>query len=353
MKKIKIKICNYDEKDKCSYGYFFVNILKKYYVVEISEDPDYLFYNESTDDHLKYNCVKIFYTGENIHPNFNFCDYALGFDYLSFGDRYYHLPIYLVATYYQEKELNQAENIDFTKPRPLTKQDLANKTEFCSFVYSNYLADSARKDFFDKLSEYKKVNAGGRYLNNIGGRVDNKLEFEAKHKFSIAFENSSNAGYTTEKIVTALTARTIPIYWGNPEIAREFNGDCFINCHQYDNFGQVIERIKEIDANDDLYLSMINQPVLAKNYNPEEIKNGLETFLRNIIDQPLNRARRVKINHQRKIELEKREGIAFKYTERQAKIKKMVAKLYKPLKKIKILENLKYRYFKSKYNQKS
>ena len=83
MKKIKIKFCKYDPKDECSYSHYILQILKKYYEVEISEDPEYLFYNESDYEHLNYDCIKIFYTGENIHPNFNFCDYALGFDYLN------------------------------------------------------------------------------------------------------------------------------------------------------------------------------------------------------------------------------------------------------------------------------
>lgn len=353
MKKIKIKICNWNEKNEVLiYGHFLVKILRKYYDVEISDNPDYVFFSESAFEHLKYNCVKIFYTGENIHPNFNLCDYAIGFDYMDFGDRYHRLPLYLVFSFYLKEEIEIAGDTDFTKPVLFTRKDLQQKTDFCSFVYSNYLADNTRKIFFDKLSKYKKVNAGGRFLNNIGEKVINKLKFEMKHKFSITFENSSNLGYTTEKLCHSLAAKTIPIYFGNPEIHKEYNEGRFINCHRYKNFDEVIERIKEIDNNDDLYLSIINEPATVPTYNFKEERKNFETFLRNIVDQPLDSAKRIKINAAKAVELKENEMMVVKYTQRKAAIKKILAAIYQPFKKLAILEKMKQKYFlrKLKHN---
>lgn len=349
MKKIKIKFCGYNPNDKYSYGYYIINILKKYYEVELSENPDYVFYNESAYDHLKYDCIKIFYTGENLHPNFNLCDYAISFDYLDFGDRHYRLPIYLVANFYRDQEIEQVENADFTKQLNLTNEDLLKKTEFCSFVYSNYLGDSAREEFFRKLNNYKKVNAGGAFLNNINGKVSNKLEFEMKHKFSIAFENSSRSGYTTEKITTALLAKTIPIYWGNPYIAKEFNEERFINCHKYKNFDEVIARVKELDADDELYLETVNKPVKT-DYDFELIRKGFEDFLKNIFDQPIEQAQRTRINPVRAIEIKNNEILVAKNSLKKSIARKFIANLYKPFKGIKTLENIKQKYLSDKIN---
>ena len=348
MKKIKIKICNYDPKDTCSYGYYFLNILNKYYEVELSEDPDYVIYNEATFEYLKYDCVRIFYTGENIHPNFNLCDYAIAFDYMNFGDRYYRFPIYLVATFYRAKELMEKDSFKLGVDTPFTKEDLAKKTEFCSFVYSNYLGDSSRETMFEKLSAYKKVNSGGRYLNNIGGPTDNKLGFETKHKFSIAFENSSNSGYTTEKIVNAFAAKTIPIFWGNPDVSKEFNENRFINCHKFKNFDEVIERVKEIDQNDDLYMEIMNQPVLNSSYDIKEMEKGLDSFFRNIFDQSPSDAKRIRVNKMRQIAMEANENLIAKSVTRKAKIKKLFALIYKPFKNIRLVEKLKQNYLKKK-----
>lgn len=344
MKKIHIKICDYDASDPCSYGVFIMKILQKYYNVVLSDNPEYIFYNESSSEHLNYDCIKIWYTGENIHSNFNFCDYAIGSDYMDFGDRYYRLPIYLVSTFYQEKELALEKSHNYKARLHFTKDDLAKKTEFCSFVYSNYLGESARETFFKKLSAYKKVNAGGAYLNNIGERTDNKLAFELKHKFSIAFENSSRSGYTTEKLPTALAAQTIPIYWGNPEIGKEFNEKRFINCHAYNSFDQVVERVKEIDNDDELYLSIINESPVTE-YDFDKVRNDVDSFLKNIIDRPLSEARRRHINPVRAKQLEKSEKLVARQLKKETRRKRFLASLYRPFKRIAFLEKLKERYF--------
>lgn len=347
MRKIKIKICNDDTENSYSYGHFIIGVLSKYYEVELSEEPDYLFYNELAYDHLKYDCIKIFYTGENISPNFNLCDYAIGYDYINFEDRFYRLPLYLITVFYTEKELKLAGDDYLNNESTFKKEDLMRKTDFCSFVYSNYRAEEQRKIIFDKLSEYKKVNAGGAYLNNIDERVDNKLEFEMKHKFSIAFENSSRSGYTTEKIVGSLVAKTIPIYWGNPNIGKEFNTKRFINCHDYVSFDEVLAKVIELDNNDDLYIKMLNEPIVADGYNFDEVKKGFEIFLKKILDQPLEKAERATINPVKAIEIRKNETIVSMYVKLRALMLKIIATMYQPLKGIKILESLKQAYFKS------
>lgn len=220
MKTIKVKYCKYGNTDHATpltFNYFIHTILTKYYNVEISDKPDYVFYYESSYEYLKYDCIRIFNTGENVTPNFNLCDYGIGIDYLTFGDRYYRLPPFFTATFYSKKDIELAKEIDLENPKKVTKEDLKKRTEFCSFVYSNYLADDRRKDLFDTIFSYKKINSGGRYLNNIGGPVENKLEFELKHKFSMAIENSCRDGYTTDRIINSLTAGVIPIYWEIPQ----------------------------------------------------------------------------------------------------------------------------------------
>lgn len=337
-----------DEKSPLSYNYFLNNILKKYYDVEISDNPDYVFYHESTYEYLKYDCIRIFYTSENISPNFNLCDYAISYDYMNFEDRHYRLSSYFIATFYHKKDLEMAKDINITKPRTFTREDLDKKTDFCSFVYSNYLADDRRKILLDKLNAYKKVDSGGKYLNNIGGPTDNKLGFEMKHKFSMAIENSCRDGYTTDRIVDSFMASTIPIYWGNPAIGREFNTKRFINCHNCESFDQVVERVKEIDNNDDLYIKIMNEPLFAKGYSFKIALGGLEKFLKNIFDQPLEYAPRRTINGARAMALEKNEMIIMKHARKQALIKKILAKLYQPFKKLGFLENFKQKYFKKK-----
>lgn len=158
----------------------------------------------------------------------------------------------------------------FNKKHPLSARA---KTNFCNFVYR--LAEGRnrklRGDFCKQLMRYKKVDCPGPVLNNMprirkfGGKegIQAKLDFIASYKFTIAFENTSNDYYITEKIYEPLSVGSIPIYWGCRKIEEYINPDCFINCHNYESFAEVIEKIKEIDNNPDLYQQYINaKPVL-------------------------------------------------------------------------------------------
>lgn len=231
----------------------------KRYELMLSEKPDFLFYSCTGDEHLKFDCTRIFYTPENVRPNFDRCDYAFSFDY-PITERNYRLPLYRRWPEYQQ--LFKSRNPDNV---------VSQNRKFCSFMVSNQKAIE-RIEFFNKLCSYKNVDSGGKFLNNIGfpiqSGVENKLTWMRNYKFSITFENSSYPGYTTEKLMHALITNTIPIYWGNSLAGLDFNPKAFINCHDYQSFDEVIELVKEIDQNDSLYKEYLCQPYL---------KDGVET----------------------------------------------------------------------------
>ena len=173
-----------------------------------SVNPEYVFYSAYGEEHLAYDCIRIFITGENITPNFTICDYAIGFDHLHFLDRYLRYPLYL----FYEQDVKRASQ----KHKDIDEKLLASKSRFCNFVVSNGNADPYREQVFYALNAYKRVDSGGRYLNNIGGSVADKFAFQSECRFSLCFENSSTPGYLTEKLIQAAAAQTIPIYWGDP-----------------------------------------------------------------------------------------------------------------------------------------
>ncbi|MCH7724296.1 MAG: glycosyltransferase [Bacteroidetes bacterium] len=230
-------------------------LLSARFDLELSKEPDFLVYSCFGKNFLKYNCVRIFYTGENIRPDFSECDYAFSFDY-PITERNYRLPLYILYNGYKElKRKNFGYNLD---------KKINEKQRFCNFVYSNKKGKE-RVEFFKELQKYKKVDSGGRIMNNIGYLVKDKLSFLQQYKFTIAFENSSYPGYSTEKLLQAFITNTIPIYWGNPLIHKDFNTNSFINCHDYKNFEEVIEKVIEVDNDDSLYLEYIAQPPIIVN----------------------------------------------------------------------------------------
>lgn len=288
MKK-NIRIRFVDFWSSCDFeNHILTRALRENYDVEIVNDDsaDYVFFSVFGDEHwfLPDRCIKIFYTGENVCPDFNACDFGIGFEWMDYGDRYLRFPNYY-ATKFFERTTRLMEDKHL---RPIPE-----KTEFCSFVVSNPEGNPIRKQLFEEVSKYKQVNSGGRWLNNVGGPVADKLEFERKHKFSICCENSSHSGYTTEKLVESFAAQTVPIYWGDPDVAKIFNPKAFINVMDYASIVDLISAIKEIDSNDNLYQQMLKEPALN---NQDLTLDGqyqiICKFLKNIVDQPLEKAQR-------------------------------------------------------------
>lgn len=260
------------------YNNFILDALKGELELEVTHDCDYLFCSVFGDDYLNYDCIRIFRTGESITPDFNVYDYAIGFDWLEYGDRYFRYPSYAMKP---QEIINKIEDKNIS-------EQIINRNKFCNFVYSNAGANAYRKDLFEALSEYRKVDSGGKYLNNVGYRVENKYEFQKCYKFSIACENSEFYGYTTEKLIEAFAAKTIPIYWGNPAIGKEFNEDAFINCYLYNNMEDIVEKVREIDTHQNLYLEMLQQPVFK--LNPKKIQKEFKKFLLMILEKPYDKA---------------------------------------------------------------
>ena len=251
------------------------------------ENPDYVFHSLDTNVYkIDKNKVNIFYTAEPITPDFNYFDYAIGFDYITFKDRYLRYPLYLLGEYHDSyKKLNKPKN---------PKKILAEKKRFCSFVVSNGRnRDPIYEKFFKKLSNYKKVDSGGRLFNNIGGPVKDKQNFIKKYKFNIAFENSKMSGYTTEKLVEAMAVNTMPIYFGDPHVHTEFNDKSFIILKSEEDIDRVIEQIIKLDQDDDAYLKMMSEPWIDKKTNHHTNEKHLLDFFEKIFKQEPIKAKRI------------------------------------------------------------
>lgn len=65
--------------------------------------------------------------------------------------------------------------------------------------------------------------------------------------FHIAVENSRNQGYFTEKIVDAFLSKTIPIYWGCPNLGDFFDLDGVITFNTADELTMILNNLTEED----------------------------------------------------------------------------------------------------------
>ena len=276
LKKIKINFTDFwpgfNPKDN-----YFYNLLEQEFTVEISNNPDYLFYSVFGNSHQKFNNIKISYIGENIAPVFRDqdplgSDYSFSFDQID-DSRNYRLPHYLLYGGYYDLINKKVD-------------DLLINRKFCNFVASNPNCQD-RNLFVQELSKYKKVDSGGRWMNNIGYPVSDKRKFQSDYKFSIAFENNAYrpgySWYITEKVMEPMTVNSIPLYKGGDKIGNDFNTKSFVNFHDFSTMGDMIDFIIELDKNDDKYLDMLRQPWFDNNQIPENNKiENIKNFLFNI-----------------------------------------------------------------------
>jgi hypothetical protein len=261
---IRLNFTDFDPGFDKKNNYFFHLLKSDYNIIIDEENPEYLIYSCFGTEYLKFNCIRIYYTGENDIPDFNLCDYALSAHFLDFNDRHKRFPNFMTYNHIH-KLLNERTDQSF--------EEIKNKN-FGNFIVSSTWAHPFRNDFYSELSNYKRIDSPGKVFNNIdmprtyGNWHSDKLNFMKNYKFTICFENSSLPGYTTEKIVDAFVCRTLPIYWGNPLIASDFNPESFVNCHNFSSTKDIIDYIKLIDQDDSLYLKLINANPIPNEFKP-------------------------------------------------------------------------------------
>jgi hypothetical protein len=106
-----------------------------------------------------------------------------------------------------------------------------------------------------------------------------------RYKFVFVCENSLGSGYITEKIFNCLFARCIPIYYGCSKIENFIDKDCFINMNlesnkdSNENNNIIINKINKFKNNENEYNSIINSNKICKDYDDENYKDKLKTFV--------------------------------------------------------------------------
>ncbi len=259
-------------------------ILSQRYTITLHRNPDkpadIVFGNPlgSARKILSYqNTKRVFYTGENEVPNFNLFDYAIGFDELDFRDRYLRMPLYYDKLHHKAEIVNdttspyklKADSLyTLKKPSHKFKENhphlcalINNKSDplkrgFASFVASNANAP-VRNAFYEALNSMEPVTGGGSVKNTLGYNIKNKNEFLSQYKFNLCFENSQGYGYVTEKIIDAYFSHTIPIYWGSPSVAKDFNPKSFVNVHDFKDFDEAIDYVRYLHTHPNAYLDML------------------------------------------------------------------------------------------------
>jgi len=323
---IKVHFQNGLNLDTFKREVFDVDHISDLYDFEESKNPQFIIFGPYGNDvPAKGNYIRIGYFCENINPDLNCCEWGFG---VPSEDEINH-PKYKRIQWHGLDPgclLKSLSDNDIDRI-------LQEKNKFCNFLYSNPVP--YREHFFKQLSKYKKVDAPGKSMNNMspidigydGDIWQRKRQFLTPYKFTIAFENYAYPGYQTEKLYDAMRLNSLPIYCGDEQITKLFNPKSFLNVSsfiptqknqminwlekssqqnfvdirpqyfkspknrlerklkaigrqlkmklQYNNldFSSVIDRIIEIDQNQDLYIEYLKEPWFHHNIIPEGTQN--------------------------------------------------------------------------------
>jgi len=279
MNKVKIKyICWYSGMNE----EFFRKFIETYMGIQteiVKDNPDIIFFslykNNGTAEIYCRNTpsvkLKIFYTPEDtLNPNgrgagydhhyLKFADLAMGFKHID-HEKYIRFPLWL--TYINMTPHNIGINsldIDFNNI------PYKNNKGFCAIV-SNHDSNNTRTNICHHISKYKTLEVSGdifkygkypeikMHRNSVSGGQHNKHNFIKNYKFNICSESSITNGYISEKIFECIIAGCIPIYMTNNDTPIEntiINND-FIIKYNNDNITSVVDKIVEIDTNDEKY----------------------------------------------------------------------------------------------------
>ncbi|WP_316824792.1 glycosyltransferase family 10 domain-containing protein [Pedobacter miscanthi] len=289
-----------------------------------SDAPDFILFGPY-GNHFppKGKYIRIGYFCENIIPDLSICEWGFGIP----REEEINNPRYKRIQWHGLKPDTLVKNLSDNDIDFIINQ----KQHFCNFIYSHPVA--YRTHFFKELSKYKKIDAPGKSMNNMpsidkkysGNMWERKREFLSQYKFTIAFENYVYPGYQTEKLYDSMLCNSLPIYCGDPFVGAVFNTDSFVNIPDYLNlsnsfwidyieknaqmtltdilpqfhnnlknkatrkvksiarklkmqlrfnrlnFQPVIERIIEIDQNQDLYIKYLKSPWLNHNKVSEHL----------------------------------------------------------------------------------
>lgn len=218
--------------------------------------------------------TRVFLRGENkiTFPDRD-ADYYIG-NYVT-DETHFAFPLFMCYLIAHHEYSSILLNRHFV---PLSK-DVACKRDFCTFVASNWVDDRVR--FTQRMmSSYKDVACGGKVLHNSDMDDNNKVRFISKYKFNIAFENTKDDYYHTEKILEPFIANTIPIYFGHETVFQFFNKDAFIYVKNEGDWDMAIERVKYLDTHDDEYYEMLNQPIFARGFSLEDYYCQFKHFIK-------------------------------------------------------------------------
>lgn len=246
---------------------FLGRTLASRWQLEFDDDARLLVYGPYGGRHVRRRATKVLISAEPLAlPPRREYDYSLSWHVVAEDD--HHARVLPAAMMVLEHEEDARK---FTSP---SFDAWTKRPFFCNFIYSND-GPTERREFFAALSRRRFVHSPGEVETNTdpipGGRFANdwwpqKVRYQEQFRFSIAFESIALPGYTSEKIVDAMLAGTIPIYWGNPNVGVDVDPATFVDASSFSTWEELADHVILLDDHPELARPLIEhrRPLLSE-----------------------------------------------------------------------------------------
>lgn len=180
--------------------------------------------------------------------------------------------------------------LKFRNPRLLD-----DRKHFCGFVQGKSVP--WRDQVYGWVNEYKPIDSGGSLFSNLPPGVEKdymakrlmgvdaneqKCQFFSSRKFAFAMENTMDMiGYTTEKIIDAYYAGSIPLYAGQMLPEDGFNKKAFINLYDYESRADFMAQVQVAD---EMHEQEYRSQPLFTNYPEQFTLDGMLDTYRRILE---------------------------------------------------------------------
>jgi len=226
--------------------------------------------------------IKIFYTGENIRPNYEECDYSFSFDFPDYGGRNIRFPLWLYQIdWYNKKDYQNPKYVIPFEEINDNKWIRTPKTEFCCGIWNN--PEEKRVQTQKVFSTYKKFDLYGKTSGNWFYGEEQKLDILSKYKFSICYENAIHGGYLTEKLFHAKIAGTIPIYRADKMSHIDFNPKSFINLEDFSSIEELLDYVREVDQSEEKTLHYQQEKLFHYDDYPKDLLEQIKEQIRHLL----------------------------------------------------------------------
>jgi hypothetical protein len=256
----------------------------RFYINEDVGICDYWFVFEGVkrDEKVFVRKAIIFYTTEETEMRKYDMNQLRNFDYILTSRKDFHeIRNKIIKTHYFNSWFVTGKYNDFLNNFEISKSKLLSTvTSNLNNTYLHIKRQEVIKILVKNLGV--EFDVFGRGIKEIKNKEEGLLDY----KFSIAIENSVIPDYFTEKLIDCYLTHTVPIYFGCPNISDYFDVNSMILIDDINDTSRIIEQVKNVIDDPQLYSSMIQKVIEAKNnylneLSPFQVLNNVISKLEN------------------------------------------------------------------------